>query len=88
MTTDNYCTGCVPCPGSACRCDCHGYVAPGTVTLTPDYDNLRAWMLRVWADPTQVAFRGAILADPATLAWLNPPPPAPYRPSRPMRLPR
>lgn len=44
-----------------------------TVTITPDYDRLRAWMLGVWDDPTQDAFRDAIRDDPATLAWLNPP---------------
>lgn len=63
----------------------HAEFHPETVNIEPDYDRLREWMLRVWADPTQVAFRGAILADPGMLAWLNPPQPAPYRPSRPGR---
>jgi hypothetical protein len=59
-------------------CDeCNGpppaYQVPGTVSIAPDYDNLREWMLRAWADPKQEAFRDAVRADAKTLAWLNPP---------------
>ncbi len=44
---------------------------PESIDITPS-PAIRARLLAVWADPREQAFRDAVLADPATLRWLDP----------------